>query len=78
MLARKSVTFEIDDLSEAYIAGAKKYAGDLFFNANHTQDLEKFGIPHGWKRVYYKQEFLYTSPHINVDVDGYAVRFERV
>lgn len=77
MLARKSVTFEVDDLSEAYITGVKLEAGDLFFNANHTQDMEMFGTPYGWKRVYYKSIFLYTSPHIHVDVYGSMVRFER-
>ncbi|RLL99262.1 hypothetical protein CFD26_106825 [Aspergillus turcosus] len=74
MLARKSVTFEIDDLDEAYIQEIKQKHGDLTFNANHVQAVEEFGIPKGWKRVYNERQFLYSSPTTKTDVYGYAMR----
>ncbi|GIK02914.1 hypothetical protein Aspvir_006979 [Aspergillus viridinutans] len=78
MLARKSVTFEVDDLDDAYIQGILRKHGDLTFNANHVQAVAEFGIPKGWKRVYSERHFLYSSPTTKTDVYGYAMRYERL
>ena len=76
MLARKSITFEIDDISQEYIDEIKKNYG--FSNANNVEATEEFGTPKGWKKVHHKQEFMYKSPATNIDVSGYAMRFERI
>ncbi|CAM1504922.1 Fc.00g025130.m01.CDS01 [Cosmosporella sp. VM-42] len=78
MLARKSVTFEVDDLDDEYINEAFKKHGELCFNANHVRTVEEFGVPKGWNLVHKKREFLYKSPTTQGDVDGYAMRFEKV
>ncbi|PLB44471.1 hypothetical protein P170DRAFT_513647 [Aspergillus steynii IBT 23096] len=78
MLARKSVTFEVDDISEAYIQGIKEKHGELTFNANHVRAVEDFGVPNGWKRVYCEKSLIYNSPTTGNDVYGYTMRFERV
>ncbi|GIJ89500.1 hypothetical protein Asppvi_008442 [Aspergillus pseudoviridinutans] len=78
MLARKSVTFEVDDLDDAYIQEIKRKHGDMTFNANHVQAVAEFGIPKGWKRVYNERHFLYSSPTTKTDVYGYAMRYEKL
>jgi hypothetical protein len=78
MLAKRSVTFEVDDLDESYIQEVKRKHGDLCVNTNHVQTVEEFGVPKGWKLAHKKREFLYNSPTTSGDVYGYAMRFERL
>lgn len=78
MLAQKSVTFEVDDLSDEYIDDTKKRHGDLCVNINHVRTVEEFGIPRGWKRVYDARVCLYKSPSTGTDVSGLAMRFEKI
>jgi hypothetical protein len=80
MLARKSVTFEVDDLGQEYIDEIKRNHGDLWFNANHIEAVEEFGTPKGWRKVYHERKYLYKSPHAPTtgDIFGYPMRFERV
>lgn len=78
MLAQKSVTFEVDDLSDEYIDDIKRIHGDLCVNINHVRTVEKFGIPRKWKRVHNERVYLYKSPSTGTDVFGLAMRFEKV
>lgn len=78
MLARKSVTLTVDDVSDRYIQAIKEKHGELTFNANHVKAVEVFGVPKGWKRVYHKMERMYSSPTNGEEVYGYAMRFERM
>jgi len=76
MLARKSITFEIDDISQEYIDDLKTNHG--FSNINNVEAMEEFGTPKGWRKVYHEREYIYKSPATNIDVSGYAMRFERI
>jgi hypothetical protein len=76
MLARKSITFEIDDMSQEYIDELKKRYGLL--NSNNVEAMEEFGTPKGWRNVHHQREYLFKSPTTNIDVSGYAMRFERI
>lgn len=78
MLARKSVSFEIDDLSCEYIDAVYKQEGGQFVNFNNTQAVQEFGIPKGWKKVHNERAFLYSSPNTKIDVFGWMMRFERI
>jgi hypothetical protein len=78
MLARKSITFEIADLGQEYIDEIRNKHGDLCFNANHIEAMEEFGTPKGWRNVYRERKYFYKSPSKNIDVFGYAMRFERI
>lgn len=77
MLARRSVTFEVDDLSDEYIGGVVEKHGALCFNANHVRAVEEFGVPKGWALQLREWEKLYVSPTTNGEVGGYVMRFER-
>jgi hypothetical protein len=78
MLARKSVTFEVDDLDPEYLGMLRKHnGGDQAFDFNNVQAVQEFGIPKGWCRVYRDRKHLYTSPTTKTDVFGYLMRFER-
>lgn len=78
MLARRSVTFEVDDLDETYIQAIKEKHGELCVNNNHVRTVEEFGMPKGWTLVHRSSEYLYTSPTNQAEISGYSMRFERV
>lgn len=77
MLARRSITFDADDLSDEYIQKIVDKHGELCFNANHVKTIEEFGVPKGWKLVAKKYGKLFTSPTVGGDVYGYGMRYER-
>ena len=77
MLARRSVTFEVDDLEDDYIATVIRKHGALCLNYNNVRAVEEFGVPKGWRLVHKKREPLYTSPTTNSVVADYGMRFER-
>jgi hypothetical protein len=56
MLARKSVTFEIEDIGQEYIARIKRKYGDLYLTANHIEAVEEYGTPKGWEKVYHERK----------------------
>jgi len=78
MLARKSVSISVDDVSGEYIEAIKEKHGELTFNANHVKTVEEFGVPRGWGRVYNERSVMYTSPTNAEEVYGFVMRFERV
>ena len=58
MLARRSVTFEVDDLEDDYIATVIRKHGALCLNYNNVRAVEEFGVPKGWRLVHKKREPL--------------------
>ncbi|KAI0192140.1 hypothetical protein F4808DRAFT_379442 [Astrocystis sublimbata] len=82
--ARKSVTFDVDNLSQTYIQGSAKAAGEkpeekLDYNHNNVEAALRFGTPLGWKAVIYNEERLaYHSPLMKEDVYTRTYRFERI
>ncbi|KAI0472509.1 hypothetical protein F4859DRAFT_522405 [Xylaria cf. heliscus] len=82
--ARKSVTFDVDDLSQTYIQGSAAAAGEkpwekLDYNHNNIAAAVRFGVPHGWRATVYNEErFAYHSPLMKEDVYTRSYRFERV
>lgn len=77
MLARNSVTVEVDDLPESYIIEMEKHTGNRIRNSNNVSALRRFGTPPGWKKVRDDYVPVYNSPHFNISVSGYVLRFER-
>ena len=77
MLARKSVSFEIDDLSPEYLEGFSKYADGRWSNWNNTCVGRRFPTPKGWRKVQDEYGYLYHSVHLNLDVHGRFFRYEK-
>ncbi|KAL8808977.1 MAG: hypothetical protein Q9200_003837 [Gallowayella weberi] len=77
MLARKSVSFEIDDLSPEDCEKISKFADGRWWNWNNTCIGSRFPTPTGWKRVQDESRVLYHSVHSYTDVHGRFFRFER-
>ncbi|KAH6632832.1 hypothetical protein F5144DRAFT_264474 [Chaetomium tenue] len=77
-LARRSVMFDIDDLSPAYLQHLLEKLGEGFRNYNHMDAYRQFGTPPGWAKVVEEESVLYHSENLRVDVRGVLVRFERV
>ncbi|KAG6012675.1 hypothetical protein E4U43_007697 [Claviceps pusilla] len=78
MMARKSLTIEVENLNDDVIELMRKDSGDHVFIENHVQIVERFGIPGGWKLVYKQNGALYPSPTSEGNVEGYIVRFEKI
>lgn len=78
MLARKSITFNIDDVDEVFHEKSKDALGESFIIANHTKALADFGVPPGWQVVHKSErEWMYNSPSVGSDVYGLVIRFEK-
>ncbi|KAK2866814.1 hypothetical protein FQN49_003517 [Arthroderma sp. PD_2] len=78
MLARKSVSIEVTDISQEFIDSTIKGLGSLFVPANHVKLVEEFGVPYGWKLVHKKKQFLFKSVSVDGATDGYVMHFERL
>ncbi|KAK2591912.1 hypothetical protein QQS21_010386 [Conoideocrella luteorostrata] len=79
MLARKSISFNIDDLDDFYLDMVRKKRVEFFLNTNHMQTLKDVALPMGWRVAYQSErQWLYRSPSTLSDVFGILVRFERI
>jgi hypothetical protein len=78
MRARKSVSFEVDDLSQEYLDRIELAEGPGWRNYNNIEALQAFGVPKGWAKVLEKRTKLYRSPATGVEVSCIQVRFERM
>jgi len=76
MLARKSVSFETDDLPDEHLVEFEKRT-DGGKMTNNMQTIRRFEIPNGWKKVLDSPTMLFHSPHFGGDVHGCFFRFER-
>ncbi|TDZ16437.1 hypothetical protein Cob_v010804 [Colletotrichum orbiculare MAFF 240422] len=77
MLARKSVTFEVDDTPQEHIDRTKSRIGCVAIH-NNTEPMSRFPTPRGWRRVLERSQLLFHSPNTGVDVHGTFYRFEKV
>ncbi|KAL8973713.1 MAG: hypothetical protein Q9197_002048 [Variospora fuerteventurae] len=77
MLARKSVSFEIDDLSPMYLEEFSKYADGRWSNWNNTCVGNRFPTPPSWKKVQDEYRYLYRSVHLHSEVHGRFFRYEK-
>ena len=77
MLARKSVSFEIDDLSAEYLLEFSKYADGDWSNWNNTCVGRRFQTPPGWKQVQDEHRYFYRSVHLKSEVYGRFFRYEK-
>ncbi|RKF56689.1 putative 2-c-methyl-d-erythritol -cyclodiphosphate synthase [Golovinomyces cichoracearum] len=76
MLARKSITFEIDDIDEAYIAGVKEKYGEQCYNGNNVEAIQVFSTPHGWRKVFEERKEVFMSHIDGTEVWGIYYRYE--
>jgi SAM-dependent methyltransferase len=82
--ARKSVSFDVDDLSQTYIqkfpdASSEKCWEKLEYNHNNVSQAFRFGVPVGWRAVLNgERRFAYRSLVMGEDVYTHSFRFERV
>jgi SAM-dependent methyltransferase len=77
MLARTSVSFEVDNMPQAHIDRTNARVGSSAIY-NNTATMARFPTPPGWKRVLEKEQVLYHSPNSGATVHGTFYRFERV
>ncbi|WQF87901.1 Putative S-adenosyl-L-methionine-dependent methyltransferase superfamily [Colletotrichum destructivum] len=77
MLARKSVSFEVDDMPREHVQSTNERIGSSAIY-NNTQTMARFPTPPDWKRVLEKKQFLFRSPNTSVDVQGTFYRFEKI
>ncbi|KAI6246783.1 putative methyltransferase cpaM [Erysiphe necator] len=77
MLARKSITFEIDDLNDSYIARTKGKYGELCYNGNNVNAAEAFSTPFGWKKIYESRHEVFRAPSSGIEIWGIYFRYER-
>lgn len=82
--ARKSVTFDVDDLSQTYIQGfpdasSEKCWEKLEYNHNNVARVFRFGVPVGWRAVLNgERRYAYCSLLMKEDVYTHSFRFERI
>ncbi|KAG6001998.1 hypothetical protein E4U21_003582 [Claviceps maximensis] len=78
IIARKSISIEVENLTDDVIAFMKKDAGPHFHMENHVKMVERFGVPGGWKLVHKQKGAVYPSPASDGNVEGYIARFEKL
>jgi len=78
MFARKSVAFDVDDVSQAYIDKIIDAYGEGLRNHNHIKAYKRFGTPPGWRKVVEETRPLFYSPSNKLEVTGIVVRFEKL
>ncbi|KAM0255246.1 hypothetical protein ACHAQJ_005954 [Trichoderma viride] len=78
MLARKAVSFDIDDLDEQYCGFFQKWESQTVIYPNIIATIRAFGVPEGWKQVEEEKHFLSKHPVKGTDVYHVSFRFERV
>lgn len=78
MVSRKTVTFDVDNVSIDYINSILKCFGEGLRNYNNIEALRRFGTPKGWKKAVDEEISLYYSPSVQVEVTGRLVRFEKI
>ena len=78
MLARKSVAFDVDDVSPEYVDLIVGRFGEGLRNHNNVAAYKRFGTPKGWRKAVEEEIPLFHSPSVQLDVTGIVVRFERV
>ncbi|MCJ1246355.1 hypothetical protein MMC30_003562 [Trapelia coarctata] len=78
MLARKSIAFDVDNVSPEYIDLIVSRFGEGLRNHNNVAALKRFGTPKGWRKAVEEEIPLFHSPSVQLDVTGYVVRFERI
>lgn len=75
-LATKSITFTIEQLSDAYNEGARKHNEGHMAGTNHTKACEAFSLPKGWKRVPTAEfDFSWASKHFGAVTTTKVYRF---
>ncbi|KAI4209227.1 MAG: hypothetical protein LQ351_007806 [Letrouitia transgressa] len=77
MLARRSVSFEIDDLSPQYLEEFSKDGDGGWSNWNNMCIGSGFPTPKGWKKVQDEHRYLYRSVHLHSEVHGRFFRYEK-
>ncbi|KAI1001782.1 hypothetical protein K3495_g6419 [Podosphaera aphanis] len=78
LLARKSVTFEVDDLDDHHINDFTSPNRELCFSSNNIQASRLFGIPEGWEKVCDMKYPIYTSMYTGREIMGIWYRFEKI
>ncbi|KAI0025615.1 hypothetical protein F4780DRAFT_775062 [Xylariomycetidae sp. FL0641] len=75
--ARKSITFDVPEVSAEYVRKLKNVP-ELSRPIDNLAALERIGIPAGWEMVMHRHCLSYTEPNYDHDVYSRYIRFERV
>lgn len=73
-VARKSITFTVDEVPEAFSEAIQQHVDVRVWN--NLAHVEGFGVPRGWRVAYRNRRFGWKSPHTGVDVYVTSFRFE--
>lgn len=76
LVARKSVTFTIDEIPELQNEMLEKASMKHMQAKNHVAQVDGFGVPRGWRVASRQRAYAWTSPSTNTDVFVTTYRFE--
>lgn len=76
LVARKSVTFTIDEIPELQNEMLEKASMKHMQAKNHVALVDGFGVPRGWRVASRQRAYAWTSPSTNTDVFVTTYRFE--
>lgn len=77
MIARKSITFDIEDVSQDYLDKSARDTS-ILPSYNHTAAFRRFRIPEGWRIVHDEYGLLYHDSHeTGCDIFDTMIRMER-
>ena len=77
MLARKSVAFNVNNVSEEYINKIVARFSEGLRNYNNLLALRRFGVLSGWRKIVKDKGLLFYSPSVQIGVRGLMLRFEK-
>lgn len=77
VMATKSISFDVEYFSPAYLAKMKIASNEVLPSWNHGPRWKGFLVPSGWKVVSEEYGLLYHYEEIGENVEGWVVRVER-
>ncbi|KAG6129309.1 hypothetical protein E4U12_004756 [Claviceps purpurea] len=78
VLANKSITLSVDEISDAYNENLVKAGLNVLYSFDHVARMEAFGAPEGWRLVSKERVFSWASPKTGDRIYSTYFRFERI
>ncbi|CAG8708349.1 13370_t:CDS:1 [Racocetra persica] len=77
-IAEKSVTLQIDEITDEFLANIEKIQNFRAPFFNNTPIIERFHLPKNWKIVHKEKHYLWTSPTTKDEIYGIFIRYEKI
>ncbi|RIB21979.1 S-adenosyl-L-methionine-dependent methyltransferase [Gigaspora rosea] len=77
-IAEKSITLEIDEITDEFLANIKKIQNFRAPFFNNIPIVERFHLPNNWKIVHKEKKYMWKSATTKDKIYGIFVRYEKI